>query len=240
MIFALIGAIVAELVSAERGLGMLMQSMSFTMDVAGQFSILFILSMLGLILNGIVTAGAAARAVLGYLARRRRQRSKRNQGRSLVMQRLIAWCGRSLSALPSRPPRRRRAGADRARRLVRQDGELGGRAVRDRHQDGLVREGRHQGRPGAAAGLDRLREAGRDQGAAGLAAVGRAAGDHPAAGREGEVLLHRLSGQHLRHRRAGGQPGQVDRRSQGQEDRRDLDGVGRRDRRARARQGRPA
>jgi NitT/TauT family transport system permease protein len=54
MIFALIGAIVAELISSERGLGMLMQSMSFTMDVAGQFSILFILSILGLILNGIV------------------------------------------------------------------------------------------------------------------------------------------------------------------------------------------
>jgi NitT/TauT family transport system permease protein len=54
MIFALIGAIVAELISSEKGLGMLMQSMSFTMDVAGQFSILFILSMLGLILNGIV------------------------------------------------------------------------------------------------------------------------------------------------------------------------------------------
>jgi NitT/TauT family transport system permease protein len=34
---------------------MLMQSMSFTMDVAGQFSILFILSVLGLILNGLVT-----------------------------------------------------------------------------------------------------------------------------------------------------------------------------------------
>jgi NitT/TauT family transport system permease protein len=55
MIFALIGAIVAELISSERGLGMLMQSMSFSMDVAGQFSILFILSVLGLILNGMVT-----------------------------------------------------------------------------------------------------------------------------------------------------------------------------------------
>src|ERR1700694_1683477 len=55
MIFALIGAIVAELISSEKGLGMLMQSMSFTMDVAGQFSILFILSILGLILNGLVT-----------------------------------------------------------------------------------------------------------------------------------------------------------------------------------------
>jgi NitT/TauT family transport system permease protein len=35
---------------------MLIQSMNFTMDVAGQFSVLLILSALGLILNGIVTA----------------------------------------------------------------------------------------------------------------------------------------------------------------------------------------
>ena len=76
MIFALIGAIVAELISSERGLGMLMQSMSFTMDVAGQFSILFILSVLGLILNGLVTLVRRQGAVLGYLARCRRQRSK--------------------------------------------------------------------------------------------------------------------------------------------------------------------
>jgi NitT/TauT family transport system permease protein len=54
MIFALIGAIVAEFVGAEKGLGMLIQSMNFTMDVAGQFSVLLILSVLGLILNGIV------------------------------------------------------------------------------------------------------------------------------------------------------------------------------------------
>ena len=54
MIFALIGAIVAEFVGAERGLGMLIQSMNFNMDVAGQFSILLILSMLGLCLNGMV------------------------------------------------------------------------------------------------------------------------------------------------------------------------------------------
>jgi NitT/TauT family transport system permease protein len=33
-----------------------MQSMSYTMDVAGQFSILFILSLLGLVLNGTVSA----------------------------------------------------------------------------------------------------------------------------------------------------------------------------------------
>jgi NitT/TauT family transport system permease protein len=54
MIFALIGAIVAEFVGAEKGLGMLIQSMNFNMDVAGQFSILLILSLLGLCLNGIV------------------------------------------------------------------------------------------------------------------------------------------------------------------------------------------
>jgi NitT/TauT family transport system permease protein len=55
MIFALIGAIVAELVGAEKGLGMLIQSMNFTMDVAGQFSVLLILSLLGLVLNAAVT-----------------------------------------------------------------------------------------------------------------------------------------------------------------------------------------
>jgi NitT/TauT family transport system permease protein len=55
MIFALIGAIVAEFVGAQSGLGMLIQSMNFTMDVAGQFSVLLLLSMLGLLLNGIVT-----------------------------------------------------------------------------------------------------------------------------------------------------------------------------------------
>jgi NitT/TauT family transport system permease protein len=54
MIFALIGAIVAEMNNAEKGLGMLMQSLNFNMDVAGEFSILFILAILGLILNGLI------------------------------------------------------------------------------------------------------------------------------------------------------------------------------------------
>jgi len=54
MIFALIGAIVAEFVGAQRGLGMLIQSMNFNMDVSGQFSILLILSLVGLILNRII------------------------------------------------------------------------------------------------------------------------------------------------------------------------------------------
>jgi NitT/TauT family transport system permease protein len=51
MIFALIGAIVGEFVGANAGLGMLIQSMNFTMDVSGQFSVLLILSLMGLILN---------------------------------------------------------------------------------------------------------------------------------------------------------------------------------------------
>jgi NitT/TauT family transport system permease protein len=55
MIFALIGAIVAEFVGAQRGLGMLIQSMNFNMDVSGQFSILIILSLVGLTLNRAIT-----------------------------------------------------------------------------------------------------------------------------------------------------------------------------------------
>jgi NitT/TauT family transport system permease protein len=47
----LIGAIVAEFVGSPAGLGMLIQSMNFNMDVAGQFSVLLILSILGLLLN---------------------------------------------------------------------------------------------------------------------------------------------------------------------------------------------
>lgn len=62
MILALIGAVVAELISAEKGLGMLMSSMSFNMDVAGQFSILFIFAIMGLVLNGLI--GLVRRRVL--------------------------------------------------------------------------------------------------------------------------------------------------------------------------------
>ena len=51
MIFALIGAIIAEFVGATAGLGVLIQSLNFSADVAGVFSILLILSILGLVLN---------------------------------------------------------------------------------------------------------------------------------------------------------------------------------------------
>jgi NitT/TauT family transport system permease protein len=54
MVLSLIGAIVAEFVGAQRGLGMLIMSMTFTMDVAGQFSVLLILSLVGLLLNAAI------------------------------------------------------------------------------------------------------------------------------------------------------------------------------------------
>lgn len=56
MVFSLIGAIVAEFVGAEHGLGVLIQSMNYSMDVAGQFAVLFILSVMGLALNAIIVA----------------------------------------------------------------------------------------------------------------------------------------------------------------------------------------
>lgn len=49
--FALIGAIVAEFLGAERGLGMLMQSMNFSMDTAGSFSVIVLLSVIGMSLT---------------------------------------------------------------------------------------------------------------------------------------------------------------------------------------------
>lgn len=51
VILALIGAIVGEFLGAERGLGMLIQSMSTSLDVAGQFSVLVLLSAIGLTLS---------------------------------------------------------------------------------------------------------------------------------------------------------------------------------------------
>ena len=139
---------------------MLMQSMNFTMDVAGQFSVLLILSVLGLLLNSLVTE--VRRRVLFWDPSQKLESNVDGQkGEAFhemgVRRRRTRRRGRNL--------RRRSLGADhRARRLVRPHGQLGGRAVRDRHQDGLVREGRHQGRAGAAAGLDRLRQAGRHPG----------------------------------------------------------------------------
>ena len=51
LILALIGAIVAEFVGAQAGLGVLIQAMNANMDVSGQFSVLLILALFGLALN---------------------------------------------------------------------------------------------------------------------------------------------------------------------------------------------
>ena len=56
VVLALIGVIVAEFVGAEAGLGTLIQTMNFNMDVAGQFSVLLVLSFIGLTLNRLVKA----------------------------------------------------------------------------------------------------------------------------------------------------------------------------------------
>ena len=53
--FSLIGVIVTEFLGAEAGLGMLLQSMNFTMDVAGSFSILVVLSIVGVVLTSAIT-----------------------------------------------------------------------------------------------------------------------------------------------------------------------------------------
>ena len=53
---SLIGTVVAEFLGAEQGLGMLMQSMNFVMDVAGSFSVLIVLAIVGLVLNQTLLA----------------------------------------------------------------------------------------------------------------------------------------------------------------------------------------
>jgi NitT/TauT family transport system permease protein len=56
MVFSLVGAIVGEFVGAEAGLGMLIQSRNFSMDVAGEFALLFILAGMGLALNAVLVS----------------------------------------------------------------------------------------------------------------------------------------------------------------------------------------
>ena len=55
IVFSLIGAIVGEFVGANEGLGYLMRSYNFELDVSGSFSILIILAATGLALHKAVT-----------------------------------------------------------------------------------------------------------------------------------------------------------------------------------------
>jgi NitT/TauT family transport system permease protein len=54
VVLSLIGAIVAEFVGAQAGLGTLIQNMNFNMDVSGQFSVLLVLSAIGLTMNRLI------------------------------------------------------------------------------------------------------------------------------------------------------------------------------------------
>ncbi len=78
MVFALIGAIVAEFVGAQQGLGMLIQNLNFNADVAGVFSILLILSLLGLLLNQAILL--VRRRVLFWDASEKRGRDDQTRG----------------------------------------------------------------------------------------------------------------------------------------------------------------
>ncbi len=56
MIFSLIGAIVAEFVGAQSGLGVLIQTLNYSGDIAGVFAVLLILAAVGLLLNLVIVA----------------------------------------------------------------------------------------------------------------------------------------------------------------------------------------
>lgn len=73
LIFALIGAIVAEFVGAQSGLGVLLQTMGSNLDIAGQFAVLVILAAIGFALNRIV--GLAGDRLLAWDVSRKSRRS---------------------------------------------------------------------------------------------------------------------------------------------------------------------
>jgi NitT/TauT family transport system permease protein len=53
MTLALIGAIVAEFVGASEGMGVLIKTFNFQLDVAEGFAVIVALSLIGLVLYGI-------------------------------------------------------------------------------------------------------------------------------------------------------------------------------------------
>lgn len=53
-VFAVIGALVGEFVGAQAGLGYLIASLNFNIDVPGVFAVLIVLSILGSLMHGIV------------------------------------------------------------------------------------------------------------------------------------------------------------------------------------------
>jgi NitT/TauT family transport system permease protein len=57
-VLAVIGAIVGEFVGAQVGLGYLVVTLNFNMDVSGVFAVLIVLSVIGLILHGVMRYSA--------------------------------------------------------------------------------------------------------------------------------------------------------------------------------------
>jgi NitT/TauT family transport system permease protein len=53
-VLAVIGAVVGEFVGAQKGLGYLITSLNFNLDIAGVFAVLIYLAMIGLALHGLV------------------------------------------------------------------------------------------------------------------------------------------------------------------------------------------
>jgi NitT/TauT family transport system permease protein len=68
-VFAVIGAVVGEFVGAQSGLGYLITVWNFQLDVAGVFTILIVLSVIGLVLHGLVTV--VARRTVFWIRRTR-------------------------------------------------------------------------------------------------------------------------------------------------------------------------
>lgn len=81
---ALAGSVVAEFVSAQRGLGLLVQRFSYQLNLDDAFAVIVVLTVIGLVLYGAV--GAADRIVVFWrdetqLARRSRSRARRFERR---------------------------------------------------------------------------------------------------------------------------------------------------------------
>jgi NitT/TauT family transport system permease protein len=53
-VLAVIGAVVGEFVGAQVGLGYLITTLNFNLDVAGMFAVLIFLAAIGLVLHGLV------------------------------------------------------------------------------------------------------------------------------------------------------------------------------------------
>ena len=190
--------------------------MNFTMDVSGQFSVLLHPVRRGPRPQPGHPPRPPARALLGPLREGavERPRSRlaepaglppasppRNVPHEKARSSPLALAARLVRRRS--PPRRPQL---RVGHLRAHDHRRRRRPVRGGHEDGLVQAGRDRGRDRAAARVDRLRQERGDQGSARFAAERGAARDRPAAGHQGQALLHRVRDQQLRHRGPRGQP----------------------------------